>query len=61
MQWEYRVTTFKFDNDDELSSALNAQGVDGWELVAVEVTEVTADSDEYRCIFKRFGKSQYRG
>ena len=51
--WEFKVRSIIFCDDSELQEVLNAYGKDGWELVMVKVTEVTADNDEYRCIMKR--------
>ena len=45
-QWEYRVqsfgTFFRGTRDDELESALNEWGMDGWEVVSVRGIENTS-------------------
>lgn len=39
MAWEYKIVTSSDDTDDE--TLLNELGAEGWELVSVQVSEVT--------------------
>ena len=39
MAWEYKIVTSSDETDDE--TLLNELGADGWELVSVQVSEVS--------------------
>ena len=49
MAWEYKIITSAEDTDDE--TMLNELGAEGWELISVQISEVTyveenAESEE---------------
>ena len=39
MAWEYKIITSAEDTDDE--TMLNELGAEGWELISVQISEVT--------------------
>lgn len=39
MAWEYKIVTSAEDTDDE--TMLNELGSEGWELISVQISEVT--------------------
>ena len=53
MAWEYKIVTSSDETDDE--TLLNELGAEGWELISVQVSEVSyveesgdeEESDEY--------------
>jgi hypothetical protein len=48
-QWEYKVIKVHARHDDVLEEALNAKGLEGWEVIFM----CEPISCEYRCVFKR--------
>lgn len=63
MQWEYRTERFDTDfqfpfgttfDTEKLNEALNALGLDGWELISVfDISRVKGGSKYVIAIFKR--------
>ena len=53
-KWKYKVEIYKFDTigaRERLQSALNHEGIVGWELISVE-QKLAGFEYEYQCIFK---------